>query len=198
MPTKKSKLKKSKKSKDLKESKDLFKMKNVLPSNFNKDITKKNNLKMLKGVIYTTLIINIIFIIYISSIIYYLNKLKDCQCFLDKNKSNYSNINYLIIIESILLAFQIIAFLSIVYIIYIINNSKIGGGKETMITAYIIFLILFLIYGFFIYYVFKLSENISDDCSCSKSWLRYLLYIQTFFILLSLVGNGYTLLNTKF
>ena len=41
MPDKKSKSKKSKKSKDLKESKDLFKMKNVLPSNFNKDITKK-------------------------------------------------------------------------------------------------------------------------------------------------------------
>ena len=39
MPDKKSKLKKSKKSKDLKDSKDLFKMKNVLPSNFNKDIT---------------------------------------------------------------------------------------------------------------------------------------------------------------
>ena len=59
MPTKKSKLKKSKKSKDL------FKTKNILPSNFNKDLSKKNNLKMLKGVIYTTLIINIIIIIYI-------------------------------------------------------------------------------------------------------------------------------------
>jgi uncharacterized membrane protein YozB (DUF420 family) len=192
MPIKKSKLKKSK------ESKDSFKTKNILPSNFNKELSKKNNLKMLKGVIYTTLIINIIFIIYLSSIIYYLNKLKECQCFLDKNKSNYSNINYLILIESILLAFQIIAFLSIVYVIYMINNAKIGGGKDTIITAYIIFSILFLIYGFFVYYVFKLSENISDDCSCSKSWLRYLLYIQTFFIILSLVGNGYTLLNTKF
>lgn len=192
MPEKKNK---SKKSKD---SKDLFKMKNILPSNFNKDITKKNNLKMFKGVIYTTLIINIIFIIYISYIIYYLNKLKDCQCFLDKNKSNYSNINYLIIIESIILAFQIIVFLSIVYVIYMINNSKIGGGIQKMISGYIIFLILFLICGFFIYYVFKLSENISDDCSCSKSWLRYLLYIQTFFILLSLVEIGYILLNTKF
>jgi len=192
MPDKKRKLKKSK------ESKDSFKTKNVLPSNVNTFIKKKYNLKMLKGIIYTTLIINIIFIIYLSSIIYYLNKLKDCQCFLDKNKSNYSNINYLIIIESILLAFQIIIFLSIVYVIYMINNSKIGGGKDIMITAYITFLILFLIYGFFIYYVFKLSENISDDCLCSKSWLRYLLYIQTFFILLSLVGNGYTLLNAKF
>jgi len=192
MPTKKSKLKKSK------ESKDLFKMKNVLPSNFNKELSKKNNLKMLNGVIYTTLIINIIFIIYISSIIYYLNKLKECQCFLDKNKSNYSNINYLIIIESILLAFQIILLLLIVFAIYMINNAKIGGGKDRMISAYIMFLFLFLIYGSFIYYVFKLSENISDDCSCSKSSLRYLLYIQTFFFILSLVGNGYTLLNTKF
>jgi hypothetical protein len=195
MPDKKRKLKKSKESK---ESKDLFKTKNVLPANVNKELSKKNNLKMVKGIIYITLIINIIFIIYISSIIYYLNKLKECQCFLDKNKSNYSDINYLIIIESILLAFQIIAFISIVYVIYIINNVKIGGGKETTITVYIIFSILFLIYGFFVYYVFKLSENISDDCSCSKSWLRYLLYIQTFFIILSLVGNGYTLLNTKF
>ena len=192
MPDKKRKLKKSK------ESKDLFKTKNVLPANFNKELSKKNNLKMLKSMVYIMLIVNIIIIIYISSIIYYLNKLKECQCFLDKNKSNYSDINYLIIIESILLAFQIIAFISIVYVIYIINNAKIGGGKETMITVYIIFSILFLIYGFFVYYVFKLSENISDDCSCSKSWLRYLLYIQTFFIILSLVGNGYTLLNTKF
>lgn len=192
MPDKKSKLKKSK------ESKDSFKTKNVLPSNFNKELSKKNNLKMLKCMIYIALIVNIIFIIYLSSIIYYLNKLKECQCFLDKNKSNYSNINYLIIIESILLAFQIILLLSIIYAIYMINNSKIGGGKNTMISAYIMFLILFLIYGAFVYYVFKLSENISDDCSCSKNWLRYLLYIQTFFITLSLVGNGYTLLNTKF
>jgi hypothetical protein len=189
MPDKKSKLKKSK---------DSFKTKNILPSNFNKELSKKNNLKMLKGIIYITLIINIIFIIYISSIIYYLNKLKECQCFLDKNKSNYSDINYLIIIESILLAFQIILLLSIVYAIYMINNAKNGGGKDIMITAYIMFSVLFLIYGFFVYYVFKLSENISDDCSCSKSWIRYLLYIQTFFIVLSLVGNGYTLLNTKF
>jgi hypothetical protein len=195
MPDKKRKLKKSKESK---ESKDLFKTKNVLPANVNKELSKKNNLKMLKSMVYIMLIVNIIIIIYLSSIIYYLNKLKECQCFLDKNKSNYSDINYLIIIESILLAFQIIAFISIVYVIYIINNVKIGGGKETTITVYIIFSILFLIYGFFVYYVFKLSENISDDCSCSKSWLRYLLYIQTFFIILSLVGNGYTLLNTKF
>lgn len=191
MVDKKNKLKKSK------ESKDLFKTKNVLPSNIN-TLIKKDNLKMLKGMVYIILIVNIIIIIYISSIIYYLNKLKECQCFLDKNKSNYSNINYLIVIESILLAFQIIVFISIVYVIYMINNAKIGGGKDIMITAYITFSILFLIYGFFVYYVFKLSENISDDCSCSKSWLRYLLYIQTFFIILSLVGNGYTLLNTKF
>ena len=198
MADKKNKLKKLKKLKKSKESKDLFKTKNILQNNFNKELSKKNNLKMLKGMVYITLIVNIIIIIYLSSIIYYLNKLKECQCFLDKNKSNYSNINYLIIIESILLAFQIIAFLSIVYTIYMINNSKIGGGRETMISSYIIFSIIFLIYCFFVYYVFKLSENISDDCSCSKSWLRYLLYIQTFFIILSLVGNGYILLNTKF
>ena len=191
MVDKKNKLKKSK------ESKDLFKTKNVLPSNIN-TLIKKDNLKMLKGMVYIILIVNIIIIIYISSIIYYLNKLKECQCFLDKNKSNYSNINYLIVIESILLAFQIILLLSIIYAIYMINNAKNGGGKDIMISAYIMFSVLFLIYGFFVYYVFKLSENISDDCSCSKSWIRYLLYIQTFFIILSLVGNGYTLLNTKF
>lgn len=189
MPDKKSKLKNQKKSKDL------FKTKNILPSNFNKQISDKNILKKMKMNIYIPLFVNIIFIIYISSIIYYLNKLKDCPCFLEKNKLNYSNITYLIVIESILLAFQIIMLLLIIYGIYIINNLKIGGIKKIIGSAYIIVLILLLIYGVFIYYVFKLSQNISINCECSKNWLRYLLYIQAFFILLSLIVNVYNLIK---
>ena len=184
-----------KKSKKAKKSKDFIKEKNILPSKFNKVLGKKYNVELIKKYLYSILITNIIVIIYVISIIYYLNNLKVCSCFNDKNKNNYSNINYLIVIECIILAMQFIVLMSVTYMIYILNKYKNGGNKENKMIMVISILILFLIYGYFVYYVFKLSKNISDECECSKSWLRYLLYIQTFFIILNLVGYGIALFN---
>lgn len=162
------------------------------------DMIKKNDIgmKFLNSIIPFAFIINIIVILYIGSIIFYLHKIKNCPCFIEKNKNNYTNINYLLIIEYIILSLNVFMLLSLLIYIFNYNNTnnltKKGGAIQNYQTPILIFFCLsFLIYSFFVYYVYKLHENISEDCECSKSWLRYLLYIQTIIIVISLVSNVY-------
>ena len=149
---------------------------------------------MILNIIYFALGIFIFNIIYISSIIYYLNQLKNCNCIEEKNKSNYTNINYLIIIESIILALNILYSLFMIILLYRIKGSKSGGAYNQPISNYITFGILLVIYGYFIYYVYKLRQNI-QDCSCGNSWLRYLLYIQVILMIFGLFSYFMTLFN---
>ena len=168
--------------------------KNILPNNiekYSKNIIMNSNTINL---LYIMTSVFIICIIYIGFIIYYLHKLKECPCFLEINKENNSNISYLIVIESITIAFYSIIVLSLIYLTYSLHNKKIGGGSIIM-SYYVSFLIVLIIYGFFIYYVFKLSQNISEDCECSKSWLRYLLYIQAVLMIGAIFTNGYNLVK---
>lgn len=167
--------------------------KNILPNNIEKYSTNIKSTNILTNAFYFMIFIFIILIIYIGSIIHYLNKLKECPCFLEKNKENNSNITYLIVIESIILAIYIIYVLGLIYLIYVFNSKKIGGGIRIM--SYISFLLILIINGFFIYYVSKLSQNVSEDCECSKSWIRYLLYIQSFGMFLTIIVNGYNLIK---
>ena len=166
---------------------------NILPNNIEKYSSNIKVNNILTNVSYLMIFIFIILIIYIGYIIHYLNKLKECPCFLEKNKENNSNITYLIVIESIILAIYIIYVLVFIYLIYVFNSKKIGGGIKIM--YYISFLLILIIYGFFIYYVSKLSQNISEDCECSKSWIRYLLYIQSFGMFLAIITKGYNLMK---
>ena len=72
---------------------------------------------------------------------------------------------------------------------------KKGGALNKLPPAVIVFsILLIIVYSFFVFYVYKLHENISDDCECSKSWLRYLLYIQSIFIAISVLSNIFILL----
>jgi hypothetical protein len=178
---------------------------NNLDINKLKNIHTLDNLKKFEGldkyadsarsVLFGVLIFYVIYILYIGSIIFYLNKLKDCPCFQYKNETNYTNLTYLIIIESILLAFSIIITFVIIGLISATYSLKSGGAKGFINYVFIGLILQILIYGYFIYYVYKLYENVDKDCECTQSWLRYLLYIQTGFMLLAVLGHIVSIFN---
>jgi hypothetical protein len=167
-----------------------------------KVIKKLNSLKKIqpkimnsfKIPIYGLFVYYLIVIAYISSVIHYLVNLKNCECYKDKNSENYSNLNYLIIIESILLGLSILVMLSLIPIIVILNRTSQSGGSlyDYLRKGQLLFLLFYLvIYGLFLFYVFRLYENVNINCPCTQSWLRYLLYIQSFAILIGLIMNIY-------
>jgi hypothetical protein len=135
-----------------------------------------------------------IVISYISSIIYYLNNLKICSCYQTINKKNFSNLTYLIVIESIILSIHVlIAFFCLIVLINL--NLQKGGEKNNNFILYLPIIISLIIYGFFFYYVYKLSENINKNCECSNSNLRYLLYIQCIAMIIGLPVTYYNLIK---
>jgi magnesium-transporting ATPase (P-type) len=174
-------------SKSASKSKDI--QKNI------KKMSDKNMIKLIKNLdispFYTMLVFYVILIAYISGIIHYLNKLQSCACYNDKNVHNYSNLTYLVIVEAIILTLFIIQTIVVIVGIFAINNIKQNGaGKENMNAYLIVSLIINLaITIYFVYNVYKLSENVDPQCDCSENWLRYLLYIQSFIMALGIVGN---------
>ena len=151
-----------------------------------------NGKKLASNVLYIMLVINIIIVLYIGGIISYLIKLNNCDCYKIKNEENYANLTYLLIIEFLILTFNIIITISLVSAISMLNSFS-GGAKKSKINGsyYISLLIYLLIYGFFIFYTYKLSQNVDPKCECTQSWLRYLLYIQAFVMLVNLLSVLY-------
>jgi hypothetical protein len=150
------------------------------------------NINKLKSFVSTGLIIYIIFLIIaitiISLIINYLTKLKNCDCFIDKNDQNKSRITFLIVIEIIVLISLIFILLSSLTVLYLI---KTGGGEYEGLYIYIMVfsILIILVQLYFIYCVYELSKNIRNDCDCAKSWVRYLLYLQSIFIAITIISN---------
>ena len=144
------------------------------------------------------LIVNIIFVLFHSLIIYYLANLKKCLCFQKLNKENYSNINYLIIIETLTLIPFVISFIGSL-ILYLSKNIKKGGGKNNIniksyyTVFYIAYGIGLLINTYFLYNVKKLAENVKKDCECSHNWIRYLLYIYSIYMVFIIISGIITL-----
>lgn len=142
------------------------------------------------------LIVFIIFILFHSFIIYYLVNLKKCLCFEELNNKNYSNINYLIILESLTLLPGVLGLISVLILIYYTNKKQKGGSENTKI-SYIVFYIMYgiilLINIYFLYNVKKLAENVKEDCECSHSWIRYLLYIYSIYIVYTVISVIITL-----
>ena len=182
-------------SKKIKNNKKLF---NVTKSNM-----PFNNIeKFMKHTIYVSLAFLIINIIYISSVIYYLNNLKDCACYEVKNKINYSNITYLIVIESILLIINVIGLVGMIGLLSNLSSlknltkgitinklsNKINKSSPGMHIYSILMLVYAIVYGYFIYYTYKVHENVDDNCKCTQSWLRYLLYIQAILMAIGIVN----------
>jgi hypothetical protein len=157
---------------------------------------KKIDMNASNMILYSLLVFNIIIIVFISSIISYLRNLNECSCYKELNKQNYSNITYLLVIESIILAINIIYVITIVSLIMqkrnisnIIKNSysTINTTKPNLTTYYVVYFIMLIIYLYFIYYVYKLHQNVKEECQCTENWFRYLLYIQAFLVLFNIV-----------
>jgi hypothetical protein len=161
-------------------------------SNKKNNITK--NIKILFSSFSSLLFLLIIIIAYISSIIFYLNNLKKCSCYNELDKNNYSNLNYLILIESILLSFSIILVILFLIGIFFANILQKGGSENINYILYFTAIIPLIIYGFFFYYVYKVHQNLNKihDCYCSQSKLIYLLYIQC---IIMIFGLGYKYYN---
>ena len=100
-----------------------------------KNLSKMNNIKYNLNTIksashsfFTTiLVLTSISILFLSYILNYLNELKKCDCF-QNDEAKKINLNYLIIIESIMLFFQIVMFLYILSLIVKLRNFS-GGSK---------------------------------------------------------------------
>ena len=166
-------------------------------SSLKKSSSKKTSdefIKKIKNVsmtpIYIGLVSTLIMIGVISSIIHYINELQKCKCYNEKNKENYSNLTYILVIESIILTLFIINVLVIIGLIFGINSIKRGGADKNSIMIYLIVILVIkiIITIYFIYNVYKLSENIDHSCECSDNWVRYLLYVQTILMIIMIFG----------
>jgi hypothetical protein len=153
----------------------------------NKSVDSINFVK--NGFMYL-IIFYVFYILFISGIIYYINRIKDCKCFQEKNKLVGVNITYIYIIEIILLVLAIITILQLFLGIKYLNEIKSGGGTVNNIGNKISYLISLFINGYLIYNIIKLSEIPTDDCECDKSSLKNLLYIQSGIIIVTIIFSG--------
>ena len=181
MPAKKKLVLKKKKSP--KKSKDVMKkMENLTPAQIDEISQNKVN------TLYYSLFVYVISILWIVGIIKYLRELEKCDCFLEKNAVNNANLKYLIYVEYVILALNIISVLSCIYLL-IMSNQKGGMDIQRMKMFLMIYLTIYIgIFGYFIYSFYKLQQNIDASCACSSSSMRFLLYIQAFFMAMGLFG----------
>jgi len=157
---------------------------------------KKILLKIKNNMLNTVnigIFLNIISIIIIGCIIYYLNNLKECDCFnMNENDSKFG-LNYIIFIEII----QIIGNLLLIYVLYrtyqFTNKLKVGGNKETNYMPLIALLMNVIIYSFFVYYIYQLSHHIKDDCECAQRPIRFLLYLQGILVFFNILMSLFDL-----
>ena len=176
---------------------------NKLNNNINAEL-KKYNLKKVKSNIKTFLIITIIFqlimIIFFSVMINYLNNLKSCECYL-QNETKNANLTYLIIIEGIALTLQIISLVYIITLLVRLNKFE-GGvfGQQGQLYAIIFLIIYFLVYGYFVYNIYLVAENVdfnNSNCSCAQNPIRYLLYAQGILTFVNLLMLAYVIIKNS-
>ena len=181
MPAKKKLVLKKKKSP--KKNKNIMKkMEDLTPVQI--DEISKNKVNTL----YYSLFVDIIVILWIVGIIKYLRELEKCDCFLEKNVENNANLKYLIYVEYIILALNVISVLSCVYLL--VTSNQNGGMDIQRIKMYLIlYLVIYIgIFGYFVYSFYKLQQNIDASCACASSSMRFLLYIQAFLMAVGVFG----------
>jgi hypothetical protein len=172
------------KKKSPKKSKNIMKkMEDLTPSQIDKISQNRIN------TLYYSLFMFLIFIIFFIGIIKYLKELEKCDCFLEKNVVNNANLKYLIYFEYVLLAIYVINFLYIIYLLAISNQKGGANNIEKQLLYLTIYVIFFIsVFVYFVYSVYKMQKNIDPSCECSISSFRYLLYIQAFFIFISIIN----------
>ena len=177
---------KKKSSKKRKKDLDNFKI------NKNYDLLKVNNNYL--NVIGFSIFLLLVVIAIMVYIIYYLNRLKYCPCFQVENINNRTNLDYLIIIEAVGIALNVVMLIQLVSLYFAVSTMR-GGGKEIKFYMLFILFLYIIVYGYFIYFVYKLSQNIKYDCLCAQSPIRFLLYAQAILILIYLLFIIFGLIN---
>ena len=172
-----------KKKKSPKKSKDIMKkIEDLSPSQIDEISQNKVN------TLYYSLFVYVIAILWIVGIIKYLRELEKCDCFLEKNVENNSNLKYLIYVEYFILALNIISVLSCVYLLAM-SNQKGGMDIQRMKMYLILYLAIYIgVFGYFVYSFYKLQQNVDAACACSSSSMRFLLYIQAFLMAIGVFG----------
>jgi len=151
-----------------------------------KTFDKKYLINILSIAYYTALPIFLLNIIFCSIILNYLRNVDKCTCYNEENNPNI-NIKYLIAIETLLIIINIIGFLYCSYSLYSIKNIQNGGGMFKNQTLNIVYTVVYtILYSIFIYYVYNYAKKVDISCNCTYNWIRYLLYIQSFFMLFSI------------
>ena len=158
------------------------KMEDLTPSQMDEISQNKVN------TLYYSLFIYVIAILWIVGIIKYLRELEKCDCFLEKNVENNSNLKYLIYVEYFILALNIISVLSCVYLLAM-SNQKGGMDIQRMKMYLILYLAIYIgVFGYFVYSFYKLQQNVDAACACASSSMRFLLYIQAFLMAIGVFG----------
>ena len=98
------------------------------------------------------------------------------------------------IIEVISIALNIVMVIQL-FSLYFAVSSMRGGGKEIKFYMLLILFLYIIVYGYFIYFVYKLSQNIKYDCLCAQSPIRFLLYAQAILIFIYLLFIIFGLIN---
>lgn len=161
------------------------------------NIIKNTFFKLLNTINYFILSFSILGIIYISFILYYLHNLIKCDCFQKINKTNYSDIHFLIFMEYIILILFILLFIISIHNIFLLKGGSSNHSKKyNLLSIFILFFIL-SINIYLLISIFKISQNINYDCNCSKSWIRYLLYFQGIILLFNTISLIIKLLLSK-
>jgi len=112
----------------------------------------------------------------------YINELEKCRCFLNKNASNERNVDRMIQIEYYFI-FSLVLFM--VYLAVMVFVGKRIRGLEIFIG--LIFVLSRLLQLYFIYLTFNVSRDISAECACSHSNLRYVLYFQALILTIGFI-----------
>jgi len=136
------KIKSSKKTKIQPKNNNIM---NIIKHPDNYGLNNKKIVGILTPFLTGFIVFYIIAIIWCSLIISYLRKVNSCTCYNDANNSNYSNIQYLIIIESFIIAIYSLITILLLYTIYFIKTSQSGGGTLCNNPLACIFSILLII-----------------------------------------------------
>lgn len=175
MPKKVVSLKKSPKRGSKKGPKNVMKNMEKLSSK-NVDSFSASRSATLTGKLFSSIII----ILFIYGIIVYLKDLQKCECLANKQQ----NIKTLLYIEYLFIALNIIGLIGTIMAMMMPKQT----GGSTIIYMLMLYMFCFIfIYGLLVYNAFKVFEGINDNCECSISSLRYLLYIQTFIAIIYLL-----------
>lgn len=123
------------------------------------------------------LILSFISISILTSVYMYLDSLKDCVCFLEKQNPNYKiNIDFLKFYQIL----EIFSLFILIVLMIIYKKKIISGGDKKGIKFFITLTMILLLglTGYMSYnsiFMYFLSK---EDCRCVNKWQKYIVYIQ--------------------